>query len=340
MSPARQTELAATGREQLELHERASAATTARFGRRVFVRTVVEVSNYCRESCDYCGMRRENRGLNRYRASVDALAELLLQHRPDVVTDVMLQSGEDPRSIRDVVLPLLALLKREAPRLGLSICLGTLDAPTYAELREAGAEVYLMKFEIPTSERFEQLHAPGTLDERLSHIRALAANGWHVTSGFIAGLPGSAANEAWDAIQLARTLPLAGCSVSPFIPGESTPLHLDPPASLDLTLNCMAALRLARPEWIIPAVSALGLRDQPEGYRRGLRCGANLVTINLTPPQWRDHYLLYRKDRIIMDEQRILRAIEDEGLEPSTTGLVQHLRDTSKPALAAGCLPA
>jgi biotin synthase len=301
MSPVRPTELAVTGREQLELHDR---------------------------------------GLARYRAPVEALAELLLQNRPATVTDVMLQSGEDPKSIAEVVLPLLELLKREVPHLGLSVCLGTLDAPTYAELHEAGAEVYLMKFEIPTAERYHQLNAPGTLDERLAHIRLLAESGWHVTSGFIAGLPGAAANEAWEAIQLARILPLAGCSVSPFIPGESTPLHLRPPASLDLTLNCMAALRLSRPEWIIPAVSALGLRDHPEGYRRGLRCGANLVTINLTPPRWRDQYLLYRKDRLIMDEQRILRAIEIEGLEPSSIGLVQHLRNITKPAIEAPCLPA
>lgn len=339
MSPLRPTDLAAAGREQSELHERAAATAADRFGRRVFIRAVVEVSNHCRESCDYCGMRRENRTLPRYRASVEALADLLLEHRPATVTDVMLQSGEDPRAVAEVVIPLLHLLKRETS-LGLSVCLGTLDKRVYAELQGAGAEIYLMKFEVPSADRYRQLHAPGSLEERLAHLRHLTSTGWRVTSGFIAGLPEAPAGEAWDAIQLARTLPLAGCSVSPFIPGEATPLHHGTPASLDLTLNCMAALRLSRPEWIIPAVSALGLRDNHEGYRRGLRCGANLATINLTPPRWREHYLLYRKDRMIMDEQRILRALEAEGLEPSAIGLVQHLRETKSTALEVPCLPA
>ncbi|MBL9136238.1 MAG: radical SAM protein [Verrucomicrobiales bacterium] len=339
MSPVRPTDLAATGREQLELHERAAAVAASRFGRRVFIRAVVEVSNHCRESCDYCGMRRENRAVTRYRASVESLAELLLEHRPASVTDVMLQSGEDPRAVAEVVLPLLKVLKRETT-LGLSVCLGTLDTRVYAELRAAGAEVYLMKFEVPNADRYEFLRAPGSFEERLSHLRHLADTGWSVTSGFIAGLPGASAGESWEAIQLARTLPLAGCSVSPFIPGESTPLHQGPPASLDLTLNCMAALRLARPDWIVPAVSALGLRDNLEGYRRGLRCGANLATINLTPPHWREHYLLYRRDRIIMDEQRILRALEAEGIEPSPIGMVQHLRERHSNAVEAPCLPA
>jgi biotin synthase len=88
----------------------------------------------------------------------------------------------------------------------------------------------------------------------------------------------------------------------------------------------MAALRLMRPDWIIPAVSALNIGQPGCGYRRGLRTGANLVTINLTPPGLREDYLLYKRDRFIMTEDQILSAIEAEGLRPSATGLLEHLR--------------
>jgi len=125
---------------------------------------------------------------------------------------------------------------------------------------------------------------------------------------------------------LARELPLDGCSVSPFIPGDETPLASAPVADIDLTLNCMAALRLMRPNWVIPAVSALNLAEPGAGYRRGLRTGANLVTINLTPEDVRGDYLLYKRDRFIMTEERILKAIAAEGLKPSAQSLADHYR--------------
>src|SRR5208283_1629779 len=120
-----ESELALNGAAQAVLHEHAAAATRNKFGKKVFVRAVVEISNFCRENCGYCGMRRDNRTLARYRAQHEQIAELLIEHRPDSVTDVNIQSGEDPVAVREVVLPLIETLRRETP-LGISVCLGTL----------------------------------------------------------------------------------------------------------------------------------------------------------------------------------------------------------------------
>src|ERR1041385_39919 len=98
---------------QAVFHEQAAAASRARFGRAVFVRAVVEISNYCRENCAYCGMRRSNRTLNRFRADWESLADLLVNHRPASITDVNIQAGEDPVAIRQVALPLIQTLHRE-----------------------------------------------------------------------------------------------------------------------------------------------------------------------------------------------------------------------------------
>ena len=141
------------------------------------------------------------------------------------------------------------------------------------------------------------MQAPGTYAERLAQVRHLAATGWNVSSGFIAGLPGQSEEELLENFTVAGALPLRGCSVSPFIPGEATPFASAPMADIELTLNCMAALRLMRPDWVIPAVSALNLAAPDAGYRRGLRTGANLVTINMTPDDLREDYLLYKRDR-------------------------------------------
>ena len=318
-------DLTLNGSHQAALHERARAATRENFGREVFVRGVVEVSNFCRENCAYCGMRRDNRTLTRFRARHEQLAALLLDHRPASVTDLNIQAGEDPVAVREVVLPLIRTLQRET-NLGLSVCLGTLTPELYAELLAAGASIYIMKFEVSDATRYEMLEAPGTLNERLKNIRHLAQSGWKVSSGFIGGLPGQTAADLGDNLRLANELPLHGCSASPFVPGEETPLAGFPPSDANWTLNAMAALRLMRPEWVIPAVSALNLATD-DGYRRGLHAGANLTTINLTPAGLREDYVIYKRERFIMTEQRVLDAIGAEGLTPSAMSLAEFYRD-------------
>jgi biotin synthase len=329
----REPDLIATGTMQTALHERAVNVTRKEFGSEVFVRAVVEVSNFCRENCSYCGMRRDNRDLARYRAQAEQIAQMLIEHRPASVTDVNIQTGEDPMAVREVVLPLIKMLRRETS-LGISVCLGTLSPDLYAQLQAAGASIFIMKFEIGDATQYEQLEAPGTLAERLRHIRLLAENNWKVSSGFIAGLPGQTPCDLLKNLELAQSLPLSGCSVSPFIPGDATPLAKNSTANSDWTFNSVSALRLMRPDWVIPAVSAFNLAAQ-DGYRRGLRAGANLVTINLTPTDQRGDYVIYKRDRFIMTEARVLTAITAEGLAPSKLGLADFYRDKPVDGVAA-----
>ena len=325
--------LMTSGAKQLALHQRAAATSWAKFGRRVFVRGVVEVSNFCRENCHYCGMRRDNNELDRYRARLEDLVEILVHQRPASITEVNVQSGEDPVAVREIVLPLIRILRRETP-LGVIVCLGTLGKSLYQELRVAGASVYIMKFETAHEEHYRTARAPGTLAERLEHILSLAQSGWRVSSGFIAGLPGQDPLGLVRCLSLANELPLVGCSVSPFIPGNQTPFKDASAADVNWTLNCIAVLRLMRPDWVIPAVSALNLAAR-DGYRCALRAGANLVTINLTPTAVRSDYVIYTRDRFIMTEERALAAIEAEGLQPSPVGLVEYLDQLPTPARAS-----
>jgi biotin synthase len=189
-----------------------------------------------------------------------------------------------------------------------------------------------MKFEAGDADRYRSLLAPGTLAERLRHIRMLAARGWFVSSGFIAGLPGQTLRDFAADLAVARSLPIHGCSVSPFIPGDDTPMAGAPASHSDWAFNGIASLRLMRPQWVIPAVSALNLVEG-DGYRRGLRAGANLVTINLTPEGLRDDYIIYKRNRFIMTEERVLSAIDAEGLVPSRQGLADYYR--AQPAVRA-----
>jgi biotin synthase len=316
--------LEARGNVQDELHERSGTQRDRVFGRKVFVRGVIEVSNICRQNCTYCGMRRDNKALDRFRLELDILRVIVFDHLPQSVTDINFQTGEDPVAVREIVIPLIREI-RQRTKLGVSVCLGTLEDKLYRELHQAGAEFYIIKLETGNEKHYRQVQAPGTLSSRLEAIENLAADGWFVSSGFIHGLPHQTEEHIIETLQRLSDLPLVGNSVSPFIPGSGTPSDSYPSPNLETTLNLLAAMRLLNPNRIIPAVSAMSILNQ-NGYERALRAGANLATINLTPGGSRENYLLYKKDRFIMNEQRVLQAVEAADLTLSSIGLVDYLK--------------
>jgi biotin synthase len=306
------------------LEQKAGALRDEIFGRQVFVRGVIEVSNFCRQNCDYCGMRRDNRDLNRFRLELESLREMVRNGLPSMITDLNLQTGEDTVGIREVILPLIRTI-REETNLGVSVCLGTLDHKLYDELREAGASYYIIKLETGNRGHYREVHAPGNFDQRLAAIRYLASSGWAVSSGFIVGLPGQTPEMIEETLDLLGKLPLAGASVSPFIAGEQTPFEDRPSADFETTIDCIARLRLRNPSYIIPAISALNI-VQEDGYVRALRAGANLATINLTPAVSREDYLLYKRTRFIMHEQRVKTAIAQADCAMSTVSIAETVR--------------
>ena len=315
----------ATARDEGSLEQNAGALRDEVFGRKVFVRGVLEVSNYCRQNCNYCGMRRDNRDLKRFRLELESLRELDRHDLPDVITDLNIQTGEDTVGDREIVLPLIETIRQEKPHLGISVCLGTLDHKLYDELKQAGASYYIIKVETGNRDHYREVRAPGTFDQRLAAIRYLAATGWSVSSGFILGLPGQTPAHVEETLDLLGELPLAGASVSPFIAGEQTPFADQPTGPFEETLRCIARLRLRNPSYIIPAISALNLVSE-DGYVRALRAGANLATINLTPATNRNDYLLYKRKRFIMHEQRVRDAITQAGCAISTVSIAEMIR--------------
>jgi biotin synthase len=314
-----------------DLEERAGALRDEVFGREVFVRGVIEVSNFCRQNCNYCGMRRDNRDLKRFRVELESLRELVRHGLPDVITDLNIQTGEDTVGDREIVLPLIETIRQEKPNLGISVCLGTLEPKLYDELKQAGASYYIIKVETGNRDHYREVRAPGTFDQRLAAIRYLAASGWSVSSGFILGLPGQTPAQVEETLDLLSELPLAGASVSPFIAGEQTPFSNHPTGDFESTIECIARLRLRNPGYIIPAISALNLVNK-DGYVRALRAGANLATINLTPAINRNDYLLYKRNRFIMHEQRVEDAIAAADCAISKVSIAETMRQRNSSA--------
>ena len=307
-----------------ELRSKAAAVRDSQFGKHVFVRGVVEVSNICRQNCNYCGIRRDNDDLRRRRLKRDVLRRVIFDELPSTITDINFQGGEDPHTL-DLILPLVHELKHT--RLGVSVGLGTLNFQAYDALREAGASFYVLKIETCDENLYSRINAPGTLQQRIAALQHLTRTGWDVSSGFILGLPGESVDHTVHNLAYLNDLTLAGWSVSPFIPGNHTPYSDQPSGSLEMTLNCVATMRLAQPQRIIPAVSAMNLVGQ-NGYSQALRAGANLVTVNLTPDEWNGEYPIYTRHRYIMREKAALEAIEQVGLQPNPMSIRDHLHNS------------
>ncbi|MCG8554037.1 MAG: radical SAM protein [Proteobacteria bacterium] len=289
-------------------------------GRSVFLRGVIEFSNVCVRNCLYCGMRASNRDLRRYQMDAGSLVAAAQEIRADGLGIAMIQGGDDLAYDTGE----LARAVSEVRRLGLTVllCIGDRPLQHYELFRAAGAEQAIVKFETSNAELYKQMRPHNSLEDRLELIRGLAAMGYSVSSGCILGLPGSTTSDSIRDLELVKELPLFAASVSPFIPGPSTPLsgYASPP--LDSVLDFIAGMRLENPDLLIPAVSALNALATNEGRKTlglalGLQAGANVVTVNYTPNDARGDYIIYRTARSLVSLDMAIDAARTAGLQLS-----------------------
>lgn len=293
------------------LFARARDARRAVFGEAARMRGVVEISSHCRKDCFYCGMRRSNRKLERFRAPrADEVLEAVRAVAEAGLSTVLIQGGEDPRCDR--------LLEEALPRiraeLGLRVILNVGERPRaqLARFRQAGADGYLMKFETSDADLYERITG-SPLADRLRCLGWLQELGFQVGVGNIVGLPSQTPESLAGDLRLACELRPDFVSASPFIPNDDTPLEGEPAGALEAVLRVLAAYRILLPQALIPTVSALE-KLAPGGQARGLEAGANVITANLTPPHWRDRYVIYSPRRFVVSLDHARATVARAGL--------------------------
>lgn len=284
-------------------------------GDEVHLRGLIEFSNYCRNNCHYCGLRRDNRQLTRYRLS---MAEIVAAGEEGVrlgYRTVVLQSGEDPAYTAWSV----ATLVRELKALGLvvTLSLGEREPWEYELWRAAGAERYLMRHETADHALYAALHPGQSLAKRISLLKVLKELEYQVGTGFMVGLPGQSPETLWTDLELALELDAEMVGIGPFIPHPATPLGECVGGTVEETCLMVALTRLILPQALIPATTALGSLS-PLGREAALRSGANVVMPNLTPRVYRPDYQIY-PNKICLGEEAaecrgcITRRIESIG---------------------------
>jgi biotin synthase len=282
--------------------------------REVETRSVIELSNVCQQSCNYCSMAKETK-LKRYVIKHEQLMERVEFLHTLGRRVVVLQSGEnDSEKFVAYVAKCVAEIKGRFPDLELILSLGNLSHGQYVRLREAGAERYNLKFETSNPALYSAWKPGDSLDQRLACLRDLIAIGFKTGTGNITGMPGQSLDDVIDDLLLLGELDLTMMSCTVFIPGEMCSYRDEPMGDVDTALNQMALMRILYPARLMPTTSCLE-RGKKGGQLAGLMAGANTVTIHDgTPEEFKQLFPIYSTERCSPDHERCASIVRDAGL--------------------------
>ncbi len=294
--------LHATGNDLAFLYQKADAIRSQFMGDEIYLRGIIEFSNYCKKNCCYCGIQSTNTSVHRYRMSDEEIIETCTHIQKAGQTTVVLQSGEDPFYSKEKIGSLLRAIK-DTTNLAITLSLGERDEETYRFWKECGMDRYLLRFETANKDLFKACHPDDDFDERLTCLRILQSLGIQTGSGLLIGLPNETIIDLAEDILFCTRLNLDMIGVGPFIPHEKTPFGEDQnPFESEIYFKVIAILRLLNKDAHIPSTTAFDAID-PNGRNLLLERGANVFMPNATPKKYRKDYLLY-PGKPCVDESR------------------------------------
>ncbi len=263
------------------------------YGKYVFVRGLIEMTNYCKNNCYYCGIRAGNCNVERYRLSLEQILECCEAGAQIGFNTFVLQGGEDRFFTLPKLIDIVTAIRAHFPDHAITLSLGEMERSAYEALYQAGANRYLLRHETANAEHYQKIHPKNlTLSQRMTALRTLKEIGFQTGSGFMVGSPHqTAATLAQDMAFLTELQPeMVG--IGPFLPHEETPFKGEKAGSLSLTIYMLALTRLLLPKVLLPATTALATLH-PDGREKAILAGANVVMPNLSPADVREKYLLY-----------------------------------------------
>ena len=284
------------------LFERARAAAQKAYGKSVFMRGLIEFTNYCKNDCFYCGLGAGNRKAQRYRLSKEQILECCKTGYPLGFRTFVLQGGEDIHYTDDILVDIISEIKVAYPDCAVTLSIGERDYASYERLFKAGADRYLLRHETANDEHYRTLH-PASMSSanRKKCLRDLKKIGYQAGCGFMAGSPNQTLDHIIDDLLFIKELRPHMAGIGPFIPHSDTPFKNEKAGDVRLTLNILAVLRLMQPDLLIPATTALATLD-PQGWELGILAGANVIMPNLSPAEVRGKYLPYDNKICTRDE--------------------------------------
>lgn len=271
----------------------AQQAAQKSFGRQIFVRGLIEFTNYCKNDCYYCGIRRSNKNAARYRLTQEEILECCRAGYGLGFRTFVLQGGEDYFYSDEDIAAIVRAIKAQHPDCAVTLSIGERSRETYALWKKAGADRYLLRHETADCAHYAKLHpAELSAKNRQNCLYTLKELGYQAGAGFMVGSPYQTAENLADDLIFLQKLRPQMIGIGPFIPHHDTPFKDEHAGSVELTLVLLAVLRLLFPHVLLPATTALGTLA-PGGRLLGIKAGANVIMPNLSPQNVRGKYLLY-----------------------------------------------
>ena len=275
------------------LYKVANFLRSKHLGNSCCVHGIIEFSNYCSQSCCYCGISTFNKDLKRYRMTkseiMDAAKEAVEKYGFGAL---VLQSGEDPAYSVDDLCDIVSQIKKNFDVL-LFISFGEVGLGGLQKLYDAGARGLLMRFETSNEEIYKKLHPGRSLKSRIEHLEAAYKMGYLIITGGLIGLPGQTNEDILNNILLTRALNTEMYTFGPFLAHPDTPLKDVPPPETRDVLKTLAVCRIADPKNAKILVTTGFETLDPKAREEGLMAGANSVMLNVTPDDFKKHYLIY-----------------------------------------------
>jgi biotin synthase len=286
------------------------------YGKDVYLRALLEFTNYCRNSCCYCGIRKENRKVTRYRLTGDQIRNCCQYAYANGYRTLVLQGGEDDYFTTGKLSGIIREIKRTCPDAAVTLSIGERDRKSYEALFEAGTDRFLLRHETTSRCVYTKLHPGMSFESRIKCLKDLKAIGFQTGAGFIVGLDEGTPARLAEELFFLKELEADMVGIGPLVPHPETPLANYERGSVKTTLLMMALTRLLLPGTLIPISTALNtIADN--GWQRGLQSGANVLMPVITPADTRKNYEIY-KDKQNVDcvkLERIKAKIKNSGFK-------------------------
>lgn len=276
-----------------ELARRARAECERVYGDAVYTRGLIEFTNYCKNDCLYCGIRRGNASCRRYRLAYGQIMDCVEEGYDLGFRTFVLQGGEDPETTDEWLCGMIGAIKEAHPDCAVTLSVGERSTESYRKLRKAGADRYLLRHETANREHYRKLHPRSmSYENRMRCLRDLRDVGFTVGVGFMVGSPFQTPADLAADLKFIEGFSPEMCGIGPYVPHHATPFAQFPGGTVELTCFLLSLIRLIKPTILLPATTALGTIDAA-GREKGILAGANVVMPNLSPPDVRDDYELY-----------------------------------------------
>ena len=305
-------------KDQLFSRDLARQRAQARFGKTVYFRGIVEFTNYCKNDCYYCGIRRSNKCLSRYRLTEDEILSCCEEGYALGYRTFVLQGGEDIWWTDEKMTALVKRIRNAYPDCAITLSIGEKSREAYQAFFDAGADRFLLRHETADPIHYDKLHpAAQTLGNRMRCLRNLKAIGYQTGAGMMIGAPYQTPDTLASDFEFLAELQPEMVGMGPFIPHKDTPFRDFPAGSAAQTLYLLSLVRLLLPDVLLPATTALGTLDG-NGRQEGILSGCNVVMPNLSPMAVRKKYLLYDNKAGIEDSgesslQKLREQMQDIG---------------------------